>query len=186
VVVLNKIDAVPRSVQGEERDLLVAEVMRLRGEGHPAFSYLMGEDEPLAQQCVWPVSAATGAGIEDLVRWVGPLLRQLRGPAEMVEAAAELPETGVVDTSTEADGHVTYRPRGVGESSFVVTRDENGFAVRGDAVRRLVSRFDLDNEEASRYLAERLDRLGVYSALRARGARPGDEVDIEGYTFEFQ
>ena len=49
--------------------------------------------------------------------------------------------------------------------------EETGFAVKGKAVRRLVSRFDLDNEEAIQYLAERLDRLGVYAALQgARGA----------------
>jgi GTP-binding protein len=58
--------------------------------------------------------------------------------------------------------------------------------VRGRAVRRLVSRFDLTNDEAVRYLGERLDRLGVYAALRAKGAVPGDDVDIEGYAFEFQ
>jgi hypothetical protein len=28
--------------------------------------------------------------------------------------------------------------------------------------------------------------LGVYSALRAKGAQPGDDVDMEGYAFEFQ
>jgi GTP-binding protein len=53
-------------------------------------------------------------------------------------------------------------------------------------VRRLVSRFDLDNEEAIQYLAGRLDRLGVSAALKAQGVQPGDEVDLEGYTFEFQ
>jgi GTP-binding protein len=58
--------------------------------------------------------------------------------------------------------------------------------VEGRALRRLISRFDLANEEAIRYLGERLDRLGVYAALRAQGAQPGDQVDIEGYAFEFQ
>ena len=37
-----------------------------------------------------------------------------------------------------------------------------------------------------RYVGERLDRLGVYAALRAQGAQPGDNVEIEGYAFEFQ
>ena len=58
--------------------------------------------------------------------------------------------------------------------------------MRGESVRRIVSRFDLTNEEAIRYLGERLDRLGVYAALRAQGAQPGDDVDIEGYAFEYQ
>ena len=83
--------------------------------------------------------------------------------------------------------HVTYRPVPTGARSFVVTHDEDtGWVVRGKSVKRLVSRFDLDNEEATQYLAERLDRLGVYAALKSRGALPGDEVDMEGYLFEFQ
>ena len=189
VVVLNKIDAVPAAVLDEQRALLTAEVERLRKQGHPAFSYLLGEDAPLARQCVWPVSAVTGAGVEELLHWIGPLFQQLRGPGEILaaepEGAGQYPEP--LEGAVGPSGHVTYRPRGVGEGAFVVTHDdEHGFVVRGEAVRRLVSRFDLDNEEANRYLAEKLDRLGVYSALRARGAQPGDEVDIEGYTFEFQ
>ena len=88
--------------------------------------------------------------------------------------------------STEAGGHVTYRPLGTTAGGFEVWVEEDVFRVRGRAVRRLVNRFDLTNEEAIRYLGERLDRLGVYDALRARGAQPGDEVEIEGYTFEFR
>jgi GTP-binding protein len=67
-----------------------------------------------------------------------------------------------------------------------VREEDGGFIVEGKAVRRLVSRFDLDNEEAVRYLGDRLERLVVSTALRALGARPGDEVEVEGFTFEFQ
>jgi len=66
-----------------------------------------------------------------------------------------------------------------------VTKEDGLFQVRGKALKRLVSRFDLTNEEAIRYLGERLDRLGVYAALRSQGAQPGDDVDIEGYAFEY-
>jgi GTP-binding protein len=187
VILLNKVDAVPGPLVEEQLEVFAGEIARLRKEGHPAFSYLVGDDKPRARQCVWPVSAATGAGIADLLRWVGPLLLKLWGPAGSLEAEpGEEVRRDAVEATVEPSGHVTYRPLGVGENTFVITRDEQGFAVRGEGVRRLVSRFDLDNEEASRYLGERLDRLGVYSALRARGARPGDEVDIEGHTFEFQ
>ncbi len=155
----------------------MAEVEALRRAGHPAFSYVVDEDLPLAEQMVWPVSAFTGAGLTALVRWVGPLLAALR--SQTPEAAP------AEDTVSVAGGHVTYRPVASGEKSFIVTRGKESFRVQGEGLRRLVRRFDLDNEEASRYLAEKLDRLGVYAALRAQGAQPGDEVDIEGYAFEF-
>ncbi|MCE5253926.1 MAG: GTPase ObgE [Actinomycetia bacterium] len=190
VVVLNKTDAVPAAMVEEQRTLFVTEVERLRRSGHPAFTYsMMGQDPPLVDHLVRPVSAVTGAGLDDLVRWVGPLISRLResekGEADAyagtVARAAERPET-----AAGGSRHVIYRPAGDEETAFVVRREKNGFVVRGRAVRRLVSRFDLTDEEAIRYLGERLDRLGVYAALRAQGARPGDDVDIEGYAFEFQ
>jgi GTP-binding protein len=189
VLVLNKIDAVPAAVAEEQREVFVAEVERLRRNGHPAFTYVVGEDVPLARQLVWPVSGATGAGLSAMLHWVGPLLHELRALEEKrveIFAGAQAPFLEAAQTAEDEDGHVVYRPSGPPESGFTIRREKNGFVVNGNAVRRLVSRFDLTNEEAIRYVGERLDRLGVYAALRARGAQPGDDVDIEGYAFEFQ
>jgi GTP-binding protein len=187
VVVLNKLDALPAADVEEQREAFVAEVERLRRSGHPAFGYVVGEDAPLARQMVWPVSAVTGAGLNGLLHWVGPLLAELHGPEAAVppriEWAVARDDGG--EALEDSPGHVLYRPVATGEGSFSVRRGKDGFVVRGEAAHRLVRRFDLTNEEAIRYLAERLDRLGVYAALRAQGAQPGDEVDIEGYAFEF-
>jgi GTPase len=187
VIVLNKIDAVSAETVGEWEGVFVAEVERLRREGHPAFTYEEEGELPPSARLVRPVSAATGAGLGALLAWVGPLITRLTAPeSPLAEPGGEaLLESGGLQGRAEG-GHVTYRPTPTGARSFVVSRDESGFVVRGKAVRSLVSRFDLDNEEAIQYLAGRLDRLGVYAALRARGAQPGDEVDIEGYTFEYQ
>ena len=134
---------------------------------------------------MWPVSAATGAGVVHLVRWVGRMLLELPvpegGPASArAEAGGEvLPQEGDAD-------HVLYRPEAASRL-FVVEKEADGrYRVEGTAVRRLVSRFDLSDYEAVRYLGERLERLGVYAALRAKGAQPGDGVEVEGYDFEFQ
>lgn len=188
VVLLNKIDAVPPLVVEEQRALFVAEVERLRQSGHPAFAYVVSEDEdaPLAQQLVWPVSAATGAGLTAFLRWVGPLLLQLREPAAPGAVSGLGAESGAGLVAEAEGGHVVYRPAAMCESAFTIRREKHGFVVEGQAVRRLVGRFDLTNEDAIRYLGERLDRLGVYAALLAQGAQPGDDVDIEGYAFEFQ
>ena len=156
--------------------------------GHPAFSYEVEGELPPAGRLVRPVSAVTGAGREgpagvDRTADSAGSPRRNRGSPGTPEG--EVPASAAMDDGA-AGRHVTYRPAPTGARSFVVTRNEAGFVVKGKAVRRLVSRFDLDNEEATQYLAERLDRLGVYAALKARGARPGDEVDLEGYAFEFQ
>jgi len=197
VVLLNKADAVSAAVVGEQRAMFGAEVERLRRRGHPAFSFRVEGDLPPVERLVWPVSAVTGAGLSVLLHWVGPVLRELLAPGEAESAVgaqlASTVSTGLghatsvqMQSTVEPGGHATYRPLGITAKAFVVHRERGMFVVEGRAVRRLVSRFDLTNEEAIRYLGEKLDRLGVYAALRAQGAQPGDDVEIEGYAFEFQ
>ena len=185
-IVLNKIDAILPETVLEWEATFVGEVERLRKEGHPAFTYEVEGELPPAERLVRPVSAATGAGLQGLLSWVGPLILRFTVPEATADAATGPVQEGEVEERAEGR-HVTYRPVPTGARSFVVTHDEDtGWVVRGKSVKRLVSRFDLDNEEATQYLAERLDRLGVYAALKSRGALPGDEVDMEGYLFEFQ
>lgn len=188
VVLLNKIDALPASAVAEWRELFTGEVERLRAQGHPAFTYLLDGEMPVAERLVWPVSAVTGAGLALLLSWVGPLIQALAscrteaadmgpGETEQLRPTQALP--------SGSGRHVTYRPEGARSRAFTVRRGPAGFVVEGRAVKRLVSRFDLTDEEAIRYLGERFERLGVNAALRAQGAQPGDDVDVEGYEFEF-
>jgi GTP-binding protein len=191
VILLNKIDAVTAETVAEHTDLFCREIESLRAAGHPAFSFALDGEVPPSDRLIWPVSAVTGAGLPALLHWVGPVLAALMAAAEELSPRYEesLAEAGTtnIGAGEEHEGHVTYRPlQGAVAKLFIIERDDDHFTVRGRAVRRLVSRFDLTDEEATRYLAERLDRLGVYAALRARGAQPGDDVDIEGYDFEFQ
>ena len=191
VVVLNKIDAVPpETVRG------VGERLRRRG-GAPAARgppglHVRGGGRAASR----PAAGLAGVGRHrrGAERAAAPgwvrCWRELPAPespvAEPVDGARAAPR-GPWSERTDEGGHVTYRPAPTGATELRrAAGTRTGFVVKGKAVRRLVSRFDLDNEEAIRYLAERLDRLGVYAALRARGAQPGDDVDIEGYTFEFQ
>ena len=162
---------------------------------------MVGDEAPLARQMVWPVSASTGAGLKALVHWIGPLLKALGAggdsprfrrrdagrpgrlsPVKPRAAVLGVPEGMTEGTETPWDdlevggrggGHVLYQPTGTSERSFVVRQVKKGFVVEGEVVRRLVRRFDLDNEEAIRYVAEKFDRLGVYAALRATGSPAG-------------
>jgi GTP-binding protein len=51
-------------------------------------------------------------------------------------------------------------------------------------VERLLARHDPYNEEAMRYVEERLRAMGVIRALEAAGFEPGDDVEIAGTVFE--
>ena len=119
---------------------------------------------------VLATSAATGAGIPELGV---AIFRQV--PPEAVVAGRE--GTGEVAV------HRIYRP-GAGDSFDVERLGPGRFRVKGERVERLVARHDTDNEEALRYVEERLRAIGVIKALDAAGFEPGDDVEICGTVFE--
>jgi GTPase len=119
-------------------------------------------------RAVMPTSAATGAGLDELAAEIFAAV-----PArERRPEAAETPAT-----------HRVYRP-GRGDAFRVERAPSGAFRIAGEGVERLIARHDLDNEEALRYVEERLRTLGVIRALEAAGFEPGDDVEIGGVTFE--
>jgi len=122
---------------------------------------------------VMVTSAATGRGLEDLKR---AILERVR-PAPV--AAAQTP---AAPGEPQAE-HRVYRP-GADEGFSVERAPDGTFRVLGPRVERLIARHDTDNDEALRYVEDRLRGLGVISALEAAGFRPGDDVEIGGVVFE--
>jgi GTPase len=120
-------------------------------------------------RAVMPTSAATGAGLDELV---AEIFAQVPAPERRPEGDAETPAT-----------HRVYRP-GRGDAFRVERAPSGAFRIAGEGVERLIARHDLDNEEALRYVEERLRTLGVIRALEAAGFEPGDDVEIGGVTFE--
>jgi GTPase len=117
-----------------------------------------------------PVVATSAATGEGLGRLRDAIFQGV--PAEEAAPAAETPAT-----------HRVYRPGGA--DSFRVERTGPGaFRVEGSGVERLIARHDVDNEEALRYVEERLRAIGVIRALESAGFEPGDDVEIGGVLFE--
>ncbi|MBD0283103.1 MAG: GTPase ObgE [Thermoleophilaceae bacterium] len=112
-------------------------------------------------------SAATGQGLERLRDAIFALVP--------IEEAAEPAETAVM--------HRLYRPGG-GDAFRVERAGPGAYRVRGPGIERLIARHDVENEEALRYVEERLRALGVIRALEAAGFEPGDDVEIAGVVFE--
>ena len=115
-------------------------------------------------------SAATGRGLEELAG----------GIARHVPALPEHPAPEPAEALAE---HRVYRP-GADEGFSVERSGERSFRVLGRGVERLVARHDLENEEALRYLEDRLRAIGVIRALEAEGFEAGDAVEIAGVEFE--
>jgi GTPase len=114
-------------------------------------------------------SAATGMGVAEL----RDAIFERSPEEEPAEAAAgELPAT-----------HRVYRP-GAGDSYRVDQVGPGAFRVEGRGIDLLLARHDIENDEALRYVEERLRALGVIKALEAAGFEPGDDVEIAGTVFE--
>jgi GTP-binding protein len=114
-------------------------------------------------------SAATGQGLDELAGAIS------RAVPEEIEVAPEQREA--------LAEHRVYRP-GTDDGYRVERAGDSGFRVSGRGIERLIERHDIENEEALRYIEERLRVLGVIRALEAQGFEPGDEVEIAGIVFE--
>jgi len=188
IVVLNKVDAIDAATREQRVRRFHDLVREMREAGHPAYSWTVAEETPLAEQMVWEVSAATGEGLAALVRYVGFLVAARRESERPGWSAPEGGPASLHDPAfpdTHGGAHMVYRPAGLAQEGFSVRREDDHFVVEGEAVERLVKRYDLENDQAVRYLGRRLDRMGVHGALRQSGASAGDEVYIAGYVFEF-
>jgi GTP-binding protein len=150
VIALSKIDLIPDG----ETEGLVAEWRQRHGSDAAA---------------VLGISAATGAGLDELVRAIFAALPEEAAPARREE-------------EFEAE-HRVYRP-GEDEGFDVVSEGEGRFRVTGRGIELLIARHDLKNPEALDYLEGRLREIGVIAALQRAGFEPGDEVVVGELEFE--
>jgi GTP-binding protein len=111
---------------------------------------------------VFTISAASGEGLRELTFAMAEIVSRARADKEVVEA------TRIVLRPPSADGSGT----------FTVTRDGEGWRVRGEKPERWVRQTDFSNDEAVGFLADRLNRLGVETRLVELGAVEGDAVLI--------
>jgi GTP-binding protein len=164
VLVLSKIDLVPpeRALQA------VAQWQRRLGPEVPVLA----------------TSSATRAGVREL----GEMLLTIVPDAAPVSTGPVADARARAGTGEEELAeHMVFRPggRGGGGRGFEVQRlDQGSYAVTGRGVERLLSRYDIDNEDALAYIEERLRRIGVLDALAVEGFVAGDEVRIAGVPFE--
>jgi GTP-binding protein len=116
---------------------------------------------------VFPVSAATGEGLPQLLDRAVALLAEHRD--EPAPAADR-----VVYTAPQVD-------------SITIRRDDDGaFVVEGREIEKLVAMTNFANDEALRRFQLAWRRLGVDADLKERGIKEGDTVRIRGAEFEFR
>ncbi len=112
------------------------------------------------------ISSMTGAGVPELI---GALVR-------MVGAARE-----------DEPVHESITIHHPVSSEIQMTRHDDGaWEVLGRAARRAVALSDLTDDQALEYALNRLKQIGVNTALARAGVKPGDEVRIGDFAFEYE
>ncbi len=123
---------------------------------------------------VFEVSAASHAGLRELAFAMAEVVRSKRAAAPQAEVT-----------------RIVLRPRaeaGVGDEFSIEHRDDQ-WIVTGEKPIRWVRQTDFSNDEATGFLADRLNRLGVEDRLFELGARAGDDIvigdDANAVVFDF-
>ncbi|MDA8227843.1 MAG: GTPase ObgE, partial [Desulfitobacterium hafniense] len=117
---------------------------------------------------IFPVSAATGEGLKELIYRVNQLLPEIEPPEIYVK-----PEEHRVTEAKENE-------------RFNLSFEDGAFIITGREIEKHVAMTNFDNEESLYRFQNILKAMGIDAALRARGIKEGDKVNISGLEFEWE
>ncbi len=151
----------------ERKEIVAAAKMDLPG-AEVGYEWLRDELEPKGI-AVYPISAATQQGVRELLSAITRQLRELP-PVQQIE------EEGVIEEWETMSS----------EQSFELSRGMDGVAeVNGSLIDSIFARIDPEDPDSMRHFAKLLEDLGIIKALREFGVQDGQEVRLNGETFDF-
>jgi GTP-binding protein len=150
IVAANKMD-LPDS---EENFLKVKEV--LEAEGYE----------------VYPISAATGKGLKELIKRADILVK-------------EAPDFFNEEVAEEEEVIIRGPQPGEVEDAFEIVEEDGVYRVVGKEIKRKTAMADFTTDEGLYYFLKTLRTMGVDDALKEAGAKEGDTIEIEGWEFEY-
>ena len=113
------------------------------------------------------VSAATGEGLSELIRYSAELLK-------------ELPEMTVYEAEYEPeDAYVG------GGKETVIKRENDRFIVEGEWLFNLMGQINFSDNESLNFFQRVLYRSGIFEELEKKGCKDGDTVSIYDFEFDF-
>lgn len=116
---------------------------------------------------IFKISAATGEGVDKLIRHVSEILKTL--PKEdLIEY-----ETKKVYTLKEKD-------------DYTIKKEDGMYIIEGEPVERIMRRVNIADNESLYYFQKHLDELGVNQRLKEMGIQEGDIVKIADYELEWE
>ena len=117
---------------------------------------------------IFKISAATGEGVKELMHEVAKVLKTL-------------PKEQIVEETTPRK---VYRLEE--EEPYTITRKDDMFVVDGPAIRELMRKVNMEDNESLYYFQKRLSELGVNQKLKDAGVQEGDTVKVFDYLLEWE
>ncbi len=143
------------------RLLAVRRILAVSKLDLPAAQRTLEAVQQTTTQRVFGISAATGAGVKELIGTVYNAIQAERTHAK--ERVAE----------------VVLRPQEKPTTSTVsIVKEGHAFRVRGRAIERVAAMTDLTTDEGQAYFHRALVRVGARRKLERAGARPGDRIRV--------
>ncbi len=116
---------------------------------------------------VFPISAATNKGLDELLTKVGEILRNY-------------PEDIVFEEEYEE-----YDEVAVDTEPFTIDIEDDVYVVRGVGVEKMIGYTNIDTEKGFAFFQRYLKEKGIIEALEEKGIEEGDTVQIYDMQFEF-
>ncbi len=113
------------------------------------------------------VSAATGEGLDEVLRYTAARLREL--PPMKIYAQEYEPEDAYVGGGKET----------------TIRRENDTFFVEGEWLLNLMGQINFDDYESLNFFQKVLQRSGVFEALEKKGCQDGHTVSIYDFEFEY-
>ena len=149
-----------------KKEIVIANKMDLENAQHNLEEFRKNYPDILIVQ----VSSVTNTGFEELMKMLADMLDTI--------------DDEELYTDDEMMGHVTYKFQN--ERPFTITKQEDVWVLEGAELEKLFKMTRFDEDEAVRRFARKLKGMGVDEELERLGAKPGDEVQICDYIFEFK
>lgn len=118
---------------------------------------------------LFEISAATGKGVEDLMKYAAGELAKLP-PIQVFEPEMDIEEDMFIDTT---------------EAGFEITRDNDVYVVSGSWIEAVGGSVNFSDEESLQFFQRALKNRGVIDALVEAGCAEGDTVRIGDLEFDF-